>query len=147
MKVYDLATSAPIANAVNLHGQATTGDLTGSSVAAKYVLDPNGQLEADLSTAAAASINELRRAFRLQEWLERNARGGSRYIEIIQSHFGVKSSDARLQRPEFLGGSSTPVTISEVLQNSESGVASTDPTPQVIFFFFSLIKLLVHRSC
>ena len=95
MKVYDLATSAPIANAVNLHGQATTGDLTGSSVAAKYVLDPNGQLEADLSTAAAASINELRRAFRLQEWLERNARGGSRYIEIIQSHFGVKSSGTK----------------------------------------------------
>ena len=107
-----------------------TQNFTDATTTAQFVLDPNGQLEADLSTAAAASINELRRAFRLQEWLERNARGGSRYIEIIQSHFGVKSSDARLQRPEFLGGSSTPVTISEVLQNSESGVASTDPTPQ-----------------
>jgi hypothetical protein len=107
-----------------------TGQLSSGAGTAQYVLDPNGQLEADLSTAAAASINELRRAFRLQEWLERNARGGSRYIEIIQSHFGVKSSDARLQRPEFLGGSSSPVQISEVLQNSESGVASTDPTPQ-----------------
>jgi hypothetical protein len=91
----------------------------------QYVVDPNGQLEADLSTAAAASINDLRRAFRLQEWLERNARGGSRYIEIIMSHFGVKSSDSRLQRPEFLGGSSTPVTISEVLQNSDDAAQTT----------------------
>ena len=66
------------------------------------------------------SINDLRRAFRLQEWLERNARGGSRYIEVIMAHFGVQSSDARLQRPEFLGGSATPITISEVLQTSES---------------------------
>jgi hypothetical protein len=74
-----------------------------------------------------ASINDLRRAFRLQEFLEKNARGGSRYIEIIMSHFGVKSSDSRLQRPEFLGGSQTPVTISEVLQTSD---ASAQDTPQ-----------------
>lgn len=87
-------------------------------------------LEADLSQATASSINDLRRAFRLQEWLERNARGGSRYIEVILAHFGVQSSDARLQRPEFLGGSATPITISEVLQTSETGVASTEPTPQ-----------------
>lgn len=84
---------------------------------------------ADLSEASASSINDLRRAFRLQEWLERNARGGSRYIEIIMAHFGVKSSDSRLQRPEFLGGSATPVTISEVLQTSNTANA-TDPTPQ-----------------
>lgn len=53
----------------------------------------------------ASSINDLRRAFRLQEWLEKNARGGTRYVEAILSHFGVTSSDARLNRPEFLGGS------------------------------------------
>ncbi len=87
-------------------------------------------LEADLSSATASSINDLRQAFRLQEFLEKNARGGSRYIEVIKSHFGVTSSDARLQRPEYLGGGKSPVTISEVLQTSESGVASTDPTPQ-----------------
>lgn len=86
--------------------------------------------EADLSDATASSINDLRRAFRLQEWLERNARGGSRYIEVILAHFGVQSSDARLQRPEFLGGSATPITISEVLQTSESRVAGSDETPQ-----------------
>ena len=85
---------------------------------------------ADLSSATASSINDLRQAFRLQEWLEKNARGGSRYIEVIKSHFGVTSSDARLQRPEYLGGGKSPVTISEVLQTSESGVASSDPTPQ-----------------
>jgi hypothetical protein len=82
---------------------------------------------ADLTDATASSINDLRRAFRLQEWLERNARGGARYIEIIMAHFGVKSSDARLQRPEFLGGSSTPITISEVLQTSDN---SSQTTPQ-----------------
>jgi hypothetical protein len=75
----------------------------------------------DLSTATAATINELRNAYRLQEYLERNARGGSRYIEVILSHFNVRSSDARLQRAEFIGGTKVPVQISEVLQTSESG--------------------------
>jgi len=93
--------------------------------------DNSGSLSADLSSATASSINDLRRAFRLQEWLERNARGGARYIEIITAHFGVRSSDARLQRPEFLGGSSTPITISEVLQTSNTAGATGDKaTPQ-----------------
>lgn len=61
------------------------------------------------------NINDLRRSMRLQEWLEKNARGGARYVEQILSHFGVKSSDARLQRPEYLGGGKQPVVISEVL--------------------------------
>lgn len=73
----------------------------------------------------ATTINELRSAFRLQEWLEKNARGGSRYIESILSHFDVKSSDGRLQRPEFLGGGSSAVVISEVLQTGQ-----TATTPQ-----------------
>lgn len=94
----------------------------------EYVdFDNSNSLSADLSGATASSINDLRRAFRLQEWLERNARGGARYIEIITAHFGVRSSDARLQRPEFLGGSSTPITISEVLQTSAN---ASEPTPQ-----------------
>ena len=104
-------------------------DITGGS--GDYLnLDNSPSMSADLTNATAAGINDLRRAFRLQEWLERNARGGSRYIEVILAHFGVQSSDARLQRPEFLGGSATPVTISEVLQTSESEVAASDPTPQ-----------------
>lgn len=63
------------------------------------------------------TINDLRRASRLQEWLEKNARGGARYVEQILSHFGVLVPDSRLQRPEFLGGGRVPVSISEVLSN------------------------------
>ena len=87
--------------------------------------DPNDTLFTDLSSATAATINDLRSAFRLQEWLEKNARGGSRYTESILSHFGVRSSDARLQRPEFLGGGSIPVQISEVLQTAPAAGSST----------------------
>jgi hypothetical protein len=89
------------------------------------IVDNSETLSADLSEATSATVNELRRAMRLQEWLEKNARGGSRYIEQILSHFGVRSSDARLQRPEFLGGGKSPVVISEVLQTGE-----TATTPQ-----------------
>jgi hypothetical protein len=87
------------------------------------VIDPNGSLEADLTDVTSATIAELRNAVKLQEWLEKNARGGSRYIEQIKQHFGVTSSDARLQRPEYLGGGKTPIVMSEVLQTS-----STDST-------------------
>lgn len=66
------------------------------------------------------TINDLRQSIRLQQWLEANARGGARYIEQILSHFGVISSDARLQRPEYLGGGKAPVVISEVLTTAES---------------------------
>eukprot|EP00481_Brizalina_sp_1-RS-2013_P000722 TRINITY_DN181_c0_g1_i10.p1 TRINITY_DN181_c0_g1~~TRINITY_DN181_c0_g1_i10.p1 ORF type:complete len:494 (+),score=106.69 TRINITY_DN181_c0_g1_i10:106-1482(+) len=106
----------------------TLGELQASLPSNTYLdFDNSKDLVADLSQATASSINDLRRAFRLQEWLERNARGGARYIEIITAHFGVRSSDARLQRPEFLGGSSTPITISEVLQTSAN---ASEPTPQ-----------------
>lgn len=89
--------------------------------------DVTGYTFADLSTATASTINELRRAVRLQEWLEKNARGGSRYIESIEVHFGVSSSDKRLQRPEFLGGLSAPIQVSEVLQMSAT---DEETTPQ-----------------
>ena len=81
------------------------------------------RLEADLSTATAATINDLREAFQVQKLLERDARGGTRYTEIIQAHFGVTSPDARLQRPEYLGGGSTPVMISPIAQTSETGTS------------------------
>ncbi|WP_300820222.1 major capsid protein [uncultured Duncaniella sp.] len=74
----------------------------------------------DLSKVSSATINELRRAIKAQEFLETAARGGSRYIEQIYSYFGVRSSDARLQRPEFLGGGKSPVVISDVLQTSQT---------------------------
>lgn len=78
---------------------------------------------ADLSEATAATINELRQAFQLQRLFERDARGGSRYTEIIRSHFGVTSPDARLQRPEYLGGGSSRININPIAQTS-----STDAT-------------------
>lgn len=73
---------------------------------------------ADLSGVTAATINELRQAFQIQKLYERDARGGTRYTEIILSHFHVRSDDARLQRPEYLGGGSTPVNINPVAQTS-----------------------------
>lgn len=74
----------------------------------------------DLSNVNSATINELRRAFAAQRFLEAEARGGSRYIEELLNIFGVRSSDARLQRPEYLGGSSQPIVISDVLQTSST---------------------------
>jgi len=79
-------------------------------------------LYADLSTATAATINQLRQAFQIQKLLERDARGGTRYTEIVRSHFGVMSPDARLQRPEYLGGGTTPMVINPIAQTSATGV-------------------------
>jgi hypothetical protein len=80
-------------------------------------------LETDLTTATAATINDLREAFQVQRMLEKDARGGTRYTEIIKAHFGVTSPDARLQRPEYLGGGSSMVNINPIAQTS-----STDTT-------------------
>jgi Capsid protein (F protein) len=88
----------------------------------QVVLDPNGTLYADLSAATAATINQLRQSFQIQKLLERDARGGTRYTEIIRSHFGVISPDARLQRPEYIGGGSTPININPIAQTSATGV-------------------------
>nr|QJB20555.1 MAG: major capsid protein [Microvirus sp.] len=107
-----LATSGIVAN------QAGTDQLA-------FDPGPNG-LYADLSEATAATINSLRQAFQLQRLFERDARGGTRYIEILKAHFGVTSPDARLQRPEYLGGGSSPVNVSPVTQQS----AATESSPQ-----------------
>lgn len=89
--------------------------------------DPNNAgfpgIYANLSDATAATINQLREAFQIQKLLERDARGGTRYIEIIRSHFGVTSPDARLQRPEYLGGGSTPIMVTPVAQTGETGTS------------------------
>ena len=74
---------------------------------------------ADLTGATAATINDLRQAFQIQKLQERDARGGTRYTEIIKSHFKVTSPDARLQRPEYLGGGSTPINIQPIPQTTE----------------------------
>lgn len=88
----------------------------------------------------AITINSLREAFQLQRMLERDARGGSRYTEILRSHFGVISPDARLQRPEYLGGGSSDININPVVQNS-----STDNvTPQGNLAAFALSGAYRH---
>ena len=89
----------------------------------------NSGLYADLSAATAATINQLRQSFQIQKLLERDARGGTRYTEIIRAHFGVVSPDARLQRPEYLGGGSTPITINPIAQTSATNLTG-GTTPQ-----------------
>ena len=104
----------------------TTNNIHGSSSPSATALMRWGTqtgLEADLTTAADVTINQLRQAFQIQKLLERDARGGTRYTEIIRSHFGVTSPDARVQRPEYLGGGSSPVNITPIPQTS-----STDAT-------------------
>jgi hypothetical protein len=83
-------------------------------------------LYADLSDATAATINQLRESFATQRLLERDARGGTRYTEIIRSHFGVVSPDARLQRPEYLGGGSSAIVINPVAQTSATSASGTN---------------------
>lgn len=93
-------------------------------------------LVADLSQATAATINSLRQAFQIQRMYEKDARGGTRYTEILRCHFGVVSPDARLQRSEYLGGSSTPIMINQVAQTS-----STDQeSPQGNMAAFGLVS-------
>lgn len=87
-------------------------------------------LYADLSDATAATINQLRQAFQIQRLYERDARGGTRYTEIVRSHFGVVSPDARLQRPEYLGGSRSPVMLHQVAQTQRSDPETPGATPQ-----------------
>ena len=79
---------------------------------------------ADLAEATASTVNQLRQAFQIQKLYERDARGGTRYTEIVRSHFGVTSPDARLQRPEYLGGSSTPLGVSAIAQTSDTSETS-----------------------
>lgn len=104
-------------------GTIQTGLSNGSNSGNAVWLDPKGTLVVD-GENSGISIQDLRTSNALQRWFERNARGGSRYIEQILAHFGVRSSDARLQRPQFLGGGKMPVAVSEVLQTSSTDTTS-----------------------
>ena len=132
---------ASVGSPVGLQG---TSGLTNASYTAAPTntsqmswVDP--ALEADLSTATAATINQLRQAFQVQKLLERDARGGTRYTEIVKAHFGVTSPDARLQRPEYLGGGTSMVNISQVPQTSESNT-----TPQGTLAAYGTVNLNNH---
>ena len=91
---------------------------------ASLTFDPTN-LWAESSGGLGASINQLRMAFQIQKLYEKDARGGSRYIEILKSHFGVTSPDARLQRPEYLGGNRVPININQVVQQSATASGET----------------------
>lgn len=114
-------TNSETADAVRIEGGgANTGKLMMTNIGdytvtanARWV-DPAIDVVLDTSAADAATINDLRTAFQIQKLLERDARGGTRYIEIVLSHFGVRSPDARLQRPEYLGGGSTRISVNPI---------------------------------
>ena len=78
----------------------------------------------DLSTAATFNVADLRLAFQIQKWMERNARAGARYTEYLRAHFGVAPKDERLQRPEYIGGSRNACIISEVLKTGTTDATS-----------------------
>lgn len=109
------------------------GILAGGGVSAGIPLHLAAQsgMEVDLSTATAATINSLRQAFQLQKLLERDARGGTRYVELVKAHFNVTSPDARQQRSEYIGGGSMPINITPVPQtNATASDVQQQLTPQ-----------------
>lgn len=109
-------------------------DIAGSPLSgAAYINDAASGLSADLSGISVATINQLRTAFQIQKLFEADARGGSRYTEILRQHFSVVSPDARLQRPEYLGGNRIPINVNQVIQTSETGT-----TPQGTTAAYSL---------
>jgi len=109
---------------------ATAAQITQDTVAGRFYVEQDPTLlgavphiRADLQDAVAITVNQLRMSVQIQKLLERDARGGTRYTEIIRAHFGVTSPDARLQRPEYLGGGSSPINVTPIAQTS-----STDTT-------------------
>lgn len=114
----------------SITGNASNGSLTFSIPdfgvsASSGPLNPLNLWAVSSGNAAAATINQLRMAFQIQKLYEKDARGGSRYIEILKSHFGVTSPDARLQRPEYLGGNRVPININQVVQQSATASGET----------------------
>ena len=101
------------------------GNFNPSSTSNSNGLPVFDNLYALSSGGLGASINQLRMAFQIQKLYEKDARGGSRYIEILKSHFGVTSPDARLQRPEYLGGNRIPININQVVQQSATSAGET----------------------
>ena len=113
------------ATGTNMHlntGSSIDVNMAGGAALLKALFDNN---TVDLSSATTFDIADLRLAFQIQKWMERNNRAGVRYTEFLKAHFGVSPRDDRLQRPEYIGGSRAPIIISEVLQTSE-----TDTSPQ-----------------
>jgi hypothetical protein len=101
----------------------TGGALPTQNTVLGLVTSGESGLYADLSDATAATINQLRQSFQIQKLLERDARGGTRYTELLRAHFGVTPQDYRLQRPEYIGGGSTYVNVNPVAQTSATSIS------------------------
>ncbi len=130
-----LGTSAPVAfdgaslsDVVGVKSTTQSGliknlyDTGGPDIQVGTATVPYG-LYADLSQATSATINQLRQSFQIQRLLERDARGGTRYTELLRAHFGVTPQDYRLQRPEYIGGGSTYVNVNPIAQTSATSIS------------------------
>lgn len=119
--------AASVENNIRIQTNANLNWGTGSTATSvDAIFGSNTGLQADLSAATAATINQLRQGFQVQRLLEKDARGGTRYTEILRNHFGVISPDSRVQRPEYLGGGSQIINVTPIAQTSSTDVT----TPQ-----------------
>jgi hypothetical protein len=115
----------------NASSKATTVK-TSSGAGTDASIYPGNLWAVDDGSVSSATINQLRLAFQIQKFYEKQARGGSRYTEIVRSFFGVTSPDARLQRPEYLGGNRVPININQVVQQSGTGESTSTPQGTVV---------------
>ena len=133
-------------NAQYTDGQRPGGGTPNSSTQSIQYTEPSN-LWANLNAGGTAtSINALRQAFAIQRLYEKNARGGTRYIEIIKSHFGVQSPDARQQRSEYLGGTRVPINMDQVVQTSNSGENTTPQGNTAAFSLTSFNESMFTKS-
>ena len=139
-----LGTAAPVVSdsfdAIGIESYAPSSLTSPSAEGSGPPWSWNDHIYADLTNATASTVNELRQAFQIQKLYERDARGGTRYIEILKSHFGVTSPDARLQRPEYLGGSTSPISLNPVAQTQET----TENSPQANLAAFGTVGMDGH---
>lgn len=117
-------TAAPGAASISSAMYPASASAVGTAAATAFN-STNSLVYADLSTATAATINQLRQAFQIQKLLERDARGGTRYVEQILAHYGVVNPDFRLARPEYLGGGTNRIVFNPIAQTSGSGASGT----------------------
>lgn len=127
----ELEWPAPSSTAATLSGFTEILKINGKQTGLRVEANRNGNtntgmLKADMSSVTAATINQLRQAFQIQKLLEKDARGGTRYREVLREHFGVISPDSRMQIPEYLGGYRLPINVSQVIQTS----ATDNTSPQ-----------------
>lgn len=125
--VWDSASFANVAGgiSVNVYSDTTPGFILNGAQPVANALTEFNNNDVDLSSASPLSVSDLRDVVQLQRWLELNSRHGVRYTELIDGHFGIKGHDSRLQRPEYIGGSKSPIVFTEIIQVSETGA-----TPQ-----------------